>query len=276
MKQNRTVLVTGATGNQGGGTARALLDDGWEVRALVRDPDSVAARALAKAGAVLTPGNLDDAAAIERAVEGVYGVFSVQPLAVAPAELTAEVRRGSTLADAAAAAGVQHFVYSSVGGAERATGIDHFETKARIERHLAATSLATTTLRPTFFMNNLLGYADMTGERLMELPVDPGKPMQMIATSDIGRIAAAVLAQPEKYLGAQLEIAGDSLTFEQIAAIYQKVTDVPTRLVPQPIQDRMFEWFAESGYQADLDALRSDFPWLQRFDTFLRNAIAHN
>ncbi|AZM50511.1 NmrA-like family domain-containing protein 1 [Streptomyces sp. WAC 06738] len=274
MEDSKTVLVTGATGKQGGGTARALLAGGWRVRALVRDPATEAARALAGAGAELAAGDLDDADSLQRAAEGAYGVFSVQPLAVTDAELDVEVRRGTAVADAAEAAGVRHFVYSSVDGAERATGIDHFESKARIEAHLDGTSLPTTILRPVFFMDNLLWYADAVDERVLSLPVVPDRPMQMIAASDIGRIAAAVFDRPQIHLGARLAIAGDALSFEQVARIYQHATGVPTRLDPQPREERMYQWFAESGYQADLDALRADFPWLQRFDAFLRAATA--
>jgi uncharacterized protein YbjT (DUF2867 family) len=120
---------------------------------------------------------------------GVHGVFSVQALAYEPATLAAEVRQGKAVADAAKATGVKHLVYSSVGGAERHTGIDHLESKAEIERHILALDLPATVLRPVFFINNLLHYADAEGERLMSLPVKPDKPMQLIASDDIGYAA---------------------------------------------------------------------------------------
>ncbi|WP_255268191.1 NmrA family NAD(P)-binding protein [Actinomadura madurae] len=102
-----------------------------------------------------------------------------------------EVRQGqAAVADAAKATGVKHLVYNSVGGAERHAGIDHFESKAEIERHILALDLPATVLRPVFFMNNLLHYADAEGERLMSLPVKTDKPMQLIASDDIGYIAA--------------------------------------------------------------------------------------
>ncbi|MEL7977039.1 NmrA/HSCARG family protein [Isoptericola sp. F-RaC21] len=273
MRPSKIVLVTGATGRQGGGAARALLADGWHVRALVRDLDVAPAHALARAGATLVRGSLDDPESLARAVDGADGVFSVQPLAVTKEELATEVRRGIAVADAARAAGVAHLVYSSVDGAERSTSVDHFESKARIEQHLAATFPSATILRPVFFMDNLLGYADAAGQRVLELPVIPGRPMQMIAAADIGRIAAAAFADPEVYLGARLAIAGDAVSFDEVAAIYQRVTGIPTRLVATPIEERMYEWFAEDGYQADIAALRADFPWLQRFDAFLHDAL---
>ncbi|MBA8957556.1 uncharacterized protein YbjT (DUF2867 family) [Actinomadura namibiensis] len=232
-----------------------------------------AARELEGLGVTLVAGDLDDAGSLRRALEGAHGVFSVQPLAYEPETLAAEVRRGVAVADAARDAGVRHLVYSSVGGAERGTGIGHFESKAEIERHVRALGLPATILRPVFFMDNLLHYADATGERVMELPVLPDRPMQMIASDDIGRIAAAAFAAPAEFVGAELEIAGDEPSFARVAEIYHRVTGVPTRLVPLPIEERMFEWFAEDGYRADLGALRGRFPGLLTFEGFLTRRL---
>ncbi|MBC3984792.1 NmrA/HSCARG family protein [Streptomyces sp. AC536] len=269
-----TVLVTGATGNQGGATARALLARGRTVRALVRDPDKPAALALRKLGAELVRGDLNDAGSLRAAMAGVDGVFSVQPLAYEPETLATEVRQGKAVADAALDAGVAHLVYSSVGGAERHTGIGHFETKAEIERHILALGLPATILRPVFFMDNLLHYADARGERVLELPVRPERPMQMIASEDVARFVDAAFTDPGRYLGRQLEIAGDELTFTDVARVYERVTGTPTRLVPLPIEERMFAWFAEEGYRADIPSLRALRPELLTFEEFLRARLA--
>ncbi|WBB63595.1 NmrA/HSCARG family protein [Streptomyces sp. WMMC500] len=273
MSNTQTVLVIGATGNQGGATARELLARGRQVRALVRDPDKPEARELADRGAELVRGDMDDAASLRRAMAGVHGVFSVQALAYEPETLAAEVRQGKAVADAAKEAGIRHFVYSSVGGAERETGIDHFESKAEIERHILALQLPATVLRPVFFMNNLLHYADAAGERLMELPVKPDKPMQMIASDDIGFFAAAAFDDPEHYVGRQIELAGDEITFPEVAEVYERVTGVATRFTALPIEERMFEWFAEDGYQADIHALRQVHPALMTFEEFLSGRL---
>ncbi|MFF5719504.1 NmrA/HSCARG family protein [Streptomyces buecherae] len=269
-----TVLVTGATGNQGGATARALLARGRTVRALVRDPDKPAALALRKLGAELVRGDLNDAGSLRAAMDGVDGVFSVQPLAYEPETLATEVRQGKAVADAARETGVAHLVYSSVGGAERRTGIGHFETKAEIERHILALGLPATILRPVFFMDNLLHYADATGERVLELPVRPDRPMQMIASEDVARFVDAAFTDPDRYLGRQLEIAADELTFTDVAQVYERVTGTPTRLVPLPIEERMFAWFAEEGYRADIPSLRELQPELLTFEAFLRARLA--
>jgi uncharacterized protein YbjT (DUF2867 family) len=204
---------------------------------------------------------------------GVHGVFSVQALAYEPATLATEVRQGKAVADAAKAMGVEHLVYSSVGGAERHTGIDHFESKAEIERHILALDLPATILRPVFFMNNLLHYADAEGERLMSLPVKPDKPMQLIASDDIGFFTAAAFNDPQEYIGRQIELAGDEATFPQVAEIYERVTGIPTRFEALPIEERMFEWFAEEGYQADIPALRRLHPALMSFEDFLSRRL---
>src|SRR4051812_4292432 len=123
----RLILVSGATGQQGGAVARSLLKRGFPVRALIRDLEKSEARALAEGGAELVRGDLEDRSSLERALEGVYSVFSVQNFYEGGYE--GEVRQGETLADAAKAAGVQHVVYSSVGSAHRETGIPHFDSK---------------------------------------------------------------------------------------------------------------------------------------------------
>ncbi|MDW5327436.1 NmrA family NAD(P)-binding protein [Plantactinospora sp. KLBMP9567] len=146
----RIILVTGATGNQGGAVVDALLDDGgWAVRALTRDPAGARARALAARGVDVRAGNLADAGSLRPALAGVHGVFGVQNSRTAGPE--GEVRQGRTLIDAAVAAGVRHLVQTSVGGVDRVRGIPHFDTKWRIEQHLRDTSLDWTILRPTTF-----------------------------------------------------------------------------------------------------------------------------
>ncbi|MGW4408710.1 NmrA family NAD(P)-binding protein [Nonomuraea sp. NPDC004702] len=268
----RTVLVTGATGNQGGAVARTLLARGWTVRALVRDPASDAAQALAALGATLAKGDLDDPASLRTAMTGVHGVFSVQALAVTEEELAREVRQGVAVANLAAGLGVAHLVYSSVGGAERDTGIEHFASKWAIERHVAELGLRATVLRPAFFMTNLLYYAEPAGdERVIALPF---RRMQLVAPEDIAHFAAEAFERPAEYAGRALEIASDELTGAEIAEVYQRVTGTPTRFEQTaPGGERMYEWFLESGYQADIAALRARHPGLRTFESFLRDRL---
>lgn len=274
----KTVLVLGATGQQGGAVARELLARDWAVRALVRDPGKDAARALAAAGADLVQGDLDEPASLKAAVDGAYGVFSVQGGESGPA---AETAQGKAITAAAAEANVEHFVYTSVGGAERDSGIPHFECKWDIEQHLGGYDLPATVLRPVFFMDNFRAFLGPKREGdslVLRIAVHPDVKLQMISTSDIGRIVADVFDHKADYVGKDLEIAADELTPPEIAAVFQKVSGVPTRFEELPIEAlrsfsaetaQMFEWFNESGYAADIPRVRELFGPLATLDEWL-------
>jgi uncharacterized protein YbjT (DUF2867 family) len=148
----RLILVCGATGKQGGAVARSLLDRGFQVRGLTRNPQKPAAQALADQGAEVVQGDMEERSSMERALEGAYGIFSVQNFWETGYDR--EVQQGKTVADAAKAAGVEHFVYSSVGSAHRQTGLSHFESKWEVENHMRELDLRYTILRPVFFMQN--------------------------------------------------------------------------------------------------------------------------
>jgi uncharacterized protein YbjT (DUF2867 family) len=158
MNNTQSVLVFGATGQQGGSVARALLHRGWRVRALVRDPFSAGAVALAARGAELVVGTFEDRAAMRSAMAGVDGVFSVQPSSPGGTVTDEqEVRYGITIADLAVECGVKHLVYSSGSAAgETPTGVAHYDTKAEIERHIRRLPLAATIVRPATFMELLV------------------------------------------------------------------------------------------------------------------------
>lgn len=280
MTEKKTALVTGASGGQGGAVARALLERGWQVRAFVRNPDKEESRAMAELGAELVRGDLDDADSLRAAVAGVQGVYSVQAADFADPHSGVEVRQGIAVADAVKAAGVPHLVYSSVGGAERNSGIAHFETKAEIERHIRSAGVPATILRPVFFMENFpyMVPAAENGERVAALAMDADKELQMIALPDIGRIAADAFDNPEEFLGREIEIAGDELTVSEIAEVFTRVDGVPTRFTRQPIEElreeaeeaaNMFDWFNNEGYRADIPALRERHPGLLTLEEWL-------
>jgi uncharacterized protein YbjT (DUF2867 family) len=151
------ILVTGATGKQGGATARRLLAGGWSVRALVRDPAAPAATALAAAGARLVRGDFDDPASLPPALDGATAVFGIPPVAFGPAgpERDLEVARGRALIDAAAAAGIEHVVFSTV--ASYSAQPPDLTGKTLIERYLHDHIALPTVLRPVRFMTNYLG-----------------------------------------------------------------------------------------------------------------------
>jgi uncharacterized protein YbjT (DUF2867 family) len=280
MSDSRIIVVTGATGRQGGATARALLARGFQVRALVRDPDKPEALALKERGATLVRGDLEDPASLDRALHGVHGVYSVQTF-TGPDGFAGEVRQGKAVAQAAARAGVAHFVYSSVDGADRPGAVRHFETKGEIEKAVAHLGLPATVLRPTFFISNFQGLGPqwVDGELTLTLALDPRTKLQMITPEDIGAIAADAFDAPTDYLGRTVEIAADELTGPQMAEVFARAAGRPVRFVAQPIEQvrahneevaAMFDWFNTIGFRADLAALRTRHTNLTTLDDWAR------
>ncbi|WP_431279925.1 NmrA/HSCARG family protein [Leifsonia poae] len=261
-----TIAVVGATGKQGSATARELLAHGARVRALTRDIGSEAAQALVREGAEVVAADLDDLTSVRRAFDGASRVFGMATMAGVGPE--GETRHGVAFADAARDAGVGYLVYSSVGGAERHTGIPHFESKRRIEEHIVAIGLPATFVRPVFFMENLLGTSVEGGEVVVRLPVPDGIPLQMVAVRDVARVSAALLLHPD-LVGGAVEIAGDELTGSQIADVFGRQAGLPARYEAIPTTGfdadpkAMFDWFAgPSAYQADFEATRALDPQL--------------
>jgi uncharacterized protein YbjT (DUF2867 family) len=254
------VAVIGATGQQGGATARALIEAGVAVRAVVRDPKTPPAQQLASAGAELTVADLEDPATLSRAFDGAARVFAMTTMQ-AGRGTAGETADGIAIADAAKAAGIEHLVYSSVGGAERHTGIPHFESKRRVEEHIESIGLSATFVRPTFFYENLLRQPpDSDGDTIVvHLPLVDGVPLQMVAVDDIGKVAAAALIDPSRVPSGAVEIAGDELTGTQIAEAFGAQAGQPGRFDALPIdaigdddQRAMFSWFTKlPAYQAD-------------------------
>ena len=192
MANERTVLITGATGKQGGATARALAGKGFKIRAMTRKPESDAAKAIAReTGADLVQGDLNDPASLKNALNGAWGVFAVQN--TWEAGVAGEEEQGKRIANLAKEAGVQHYVYTSVGSAHRKTGIPHFDNKFRIEDTVRSLKFPShVILRPVFFMENLTSPWFLNGDNLYAA-LAPTTRLQMIAVDDIGRIRRACL-----------------------------------------------------------------------------------
>ncbi len=276
----QTILVTGATGQQGGAAARHLLKEGWKVRALVRDANKPAAQALAKQGVELVKGDLYDRVSVDVALKDVYGAYSVQNFWLKDVGYNGEVRQGTMLADAAKAAGVRHFIYSSVGAAHRGMGQAHFASKWEIEQHIQKFQLPYTILRPVAFMDNYKWQRpQILNGTFTGWGLPPSKTLQLIAVDDIGAFVALAFANPEQFLGRTIELAGDELTIPQIAATFTSVIGRPVQLVepttpegasPTAEQIAMFQFFNGKGYDADIPALRSIYPELQTFEEYLR------
>lgn len=281
------VLVIGATGQQGGAAARHLLERGRAVHALVRDEGAPKAKALHEAGATLVTGDLDDPASLSTAMRDVSGVFLVLTMMegprISPEGVIAEERRGKSVVDLAAEAGVEHLVYSSLGGAGAGSGIPYYESKTAIEERIHERGLPATILRPVSFMDNFATYnrpAMLDGELVLSLAVRPELPMQMIAVRDIGAFAAIAFERPREFLGRTLDIAGDALTPPQIAETFGSVTGLPARSRQTPIEQlrafdtqlaQMFTYFNEHpSPMADFPSLREVHPELMSLETWLR------
>ena len=270
QNSDRTVLVTGATGRQGGAVIRHMLPKGWKLRALTRNVDGHSARELARQGIEMAQGDLEDPASLTHAVQGVYGIYSVQDFWAVGAKR--EVQQGKNLADAAKKSGAQHLVYSSVGGAERETGIPHWESKWEIEKYIRSLGLPATVLRPVTFMEGY--YIDQVEIGILKGKladaVRADKPYQTIATDDIGAFAALAFERPKEFIGMELEIAGSELTYLEAAKVFSRVLGKPVKFqkLPLPLVRivlgkefySMFRWFNESGYKADILGLKRKYP----------------
>jgi uncharacterized protein YbjT (DUF2867 family) len=268
MTESENILVTGATGKQGGAVARELLARGYRVRAMTRHSDGEAGQALAELGAEVVRGDLDDPASLADAVKGVWGVFSVQNTWEAGVER--EEEQGKRFARISKEAGVQHFVYSSVGSADRNTGIPHFENKWRVEETVRSLGFPSyTILRAVFFMENFLTLWFKPGldEGKLTVGIKPTTVLQMIAVRDIGKYGAWAFDNHEALNGRALDIAGDAQTMPETAGIIGAAAGREIEFVSTPIEEVrkfsedyaiMLEWFDAVGYNVNIKRLSQE------------------
>jgi len=266
MSQELTVVIIGSTGKQGGAVARGVLERGHKVRAVTRDTNSSQAKSLASAGATLVAGSLEDTAALTQALEGATSLFAM----TTPSGGTdAETRQGVAAADAAKAAGV-HLVFTSVGSANRRTGIPHFESKYEVEKHIAKVSVRATILAPVAFMENLFFIKEQLAKGIYAAALPPARALAQVAVADIGAVAVRVLGDAGRFTGKRFDLASDELTGNDAMAILARVTgrpfsyyQVPLDVIRQRMGEdavKMYEWFDRVGFAVDRAALRREFP----------------
>jgi uncharacterized protein YbjT (DUF2867 family) len=265
MTEGKTILVTGATGQQGGAVARKLLAKGRKVRVLTRTPEK--AKELASQGAEVIPGDFEDRESLREAIRGAEGVFLIgTPFEKGP---KAEVEQGKSAVMACWKFGAPHIVYSSVSGANLGTGIPHFESKARVESAIRETGQPYTILRPVWFMENFTSpWLYPSIERgVLSTPVRPDRKLQMIALDDIGEFASEAFLRPKEFLGKEIDLAGDELTMEEITAQlsctmnralrYEQIPEDKAEAAVGEDFALMYRWFNRQGYQVDIEELRN-------------------
>ncbi|MBN3940734.1 NmrA/HSCARG family protein [Nostoc sp. NMS9] len=287
MSQDRTVLVFGATGQQGGSVADALRSNGWRVKALVRDTNTPKTEALVAQGIELVRGELADRQSLQTAMADAYGVFSVQPSSGQGAAYNVtdedEIRYGKAVADIAVANGVHHLVYSSVNAAgPTLTGMGHFDTKIEIEEYIRGLDILSTVIRPSAFMEILTLPGMGLDKGAFTFFMRPDQPMQFIAVEDIGKIVAGIFAVPAKFGSQSIEIAGDTVTGAELAEKFSRTAERPITYHRFP--DSLLEQDAFLGGlarlidqgrlagNADIASLREEFPGLLTMDEWLAGA----
>lgn len=286
---DRIILVTGATGLQGGSVARHLLGSpGYAVRALTRDRSSRAARSLAAAGAKLVQGDLGDPESLERALDGCHGAFGVTNFWEHQEE---EYDHGKNLADAAAAAGIEHLVLStlpSVAKVDPSLDVPHFETKARVERYARELGIPVTFVHVAFYYENFLDYfvPRRQGDGTFEFGFPQGDtPLAAVAVEDLGGLVEGILNDRERFVGTTVGAVGDDRPPAAYADVMSRV--LGERVAYGHIRREVFAAFdfpgADDlanmfefnrlhvpGRQGDLDLSRKLHPGLQSFDTWMQ------
>ena len=274
----RVILVAGATGTQGGAVARELNARGYRVRGLTRNPGSERSRALTALGIEMVEGDFDDAESLDRALTGAYGAFSVQQYRGVGVD--GEIRQGKAFADAAKRAGVQHFVYTSVAKAPLNTGVPQFESKLLLENYIQSLDIPFTIIRPASFMASFDGYREDAENGQISGPLPASLERVFIAPQDIGRFAAEAFGHPEEWLGRIEAIAGQRISYAEVAASMGRVLGHPVRYYQIPWDEYTAtaaptaiareSWYLENTDPVDVDALRAEYPWLMTLEAYLR------
>ena len=281
MSEGKPILVFGATGQQSGSVATAHLKAGWPVRALVRTSASPKSAALREAGVEIVQGTFADADVIRAAMEGVHGVFSVQPSSPnGTVSDESEVRFGIAIADLAVESSVEHLIYTSVGAVgDEPTGMGHFDSKARIEAHVRTLPITATIVRPVTFMEMVVMPGFGLDEGRFNFFAKPDQSMQLLAVEAIGKFVAAIFADPARSSGKTFEIASDTVTGRDLEAVFTEAARRPIAyarfpnevLTATPFLGRLTALLDEGPLagHADLDALREINPEMQSFRSWL-------
>ena len=267
------VLLIGVTGGTGGNALAGFLEQGvTNLRAITRkiDPNRHSLSKMLDAGVELVEANLDDENSLEAAFAGISAVYCHATSKDSAKPDPLEVERAKRVAQVAKKADIKHFVYNSAGGADRNSGISHIEQKYKVEQILKQAGLPTTMLRACLFMEEF--WKKYTRPSILKgvfrFSIQPDKPLHLITTKDMGRVAAYVMKNPSKYIGQEIELAGDVLTPKQLAEAFSKAQGSPvvykeTRawiflLLMRKELYELIQWYRTKGYQANVKHLREE------------------
>lgn len=229
------IVVCGATGRQGGAVVRHLIAEGWKVRGLTRDPTSAKAEPLARSGAEVVKADMADRPSLDRAFAGAYGVYNVQNPMTSGFE--GEVEQGKTVADAARAANVRHVVYGAAGIGKR-TGVPSWDTKVEVEEHMKRAGLPLTVLRPNAFMELMTDkayYPPVAIWHVMVKLMGAERNVPWLAVDDLGVIAARAFADPEQFIGREVQLASEVKSLAETRDIWSDVYGKQPSRYPMPV-----------------------------------------
>ncbi len=267
----RRILVTGATGQQGGSVIAALLDKGCELYGLTRHPSSERALELKAMGVKVVAGNLSDPYfhSLRKVFKMVDSVFLVGT----PFEtgVEGEVLQGLNTIDLAKETGIKHLVYTSVADADKQTGIPHFDSKFKVEQHLIQSGVPFTIIAPVFFYDNMMAPFTLPGLQHGQLAqaLPANIPLEGISVKNIGEFAGLILENPERFLGKRINIAGDELDGNRWAEVLSAASnkqigysEIPVEMLEQSSTDmaKMYRWFRSVGYDVNVNQLKREYP----------------
>lgn len=279
------VLLIGVTGGTGVNVVKGFLEQGiTNLRVITRkiDLERPSLLKINNAGVELIEANLDEEDSLTAAFSGVSAVYCHATAADSAIADPVEIERAKRVASSARKANIRHFVYNSSGGVERKSGISHIEQKYKVEQILKEFQLPTTMLRACLFMEEF--WKKYTRPSILKgtfaFSVQPDKPLHLITTKDMGRVAAYVIKNSHQYLGREIELAGDVLTPKQMAEAFSQVQgvkviykEIPAWIFILLFRKQLFDliqWYRHQGYHADVKHLREEFPGLlTTFSEFL-------
>ncbi|MEP0912351.1 NmrA/HSCARG family protein [Leptolyngbya sp. GB1-A1] len=271
------VLLIGVTGRTGSNAVKGLLEQNvTDLRAVTRkvDLERPSLLKLHNSGVELIEADLDDESSLKAAFTGISAVYCHGTAADSAKPDSQEIARAERVAQAARQANIRHFVYNSAGGVDRNSGIPHIEQKHQVEQILKQANLPTTMLRACLFMEEF--WKQYTRPSILKgsfsFAVQPDKPLHLITTKDMGRVAAHVMKHRSQYVGQAIELAGDVLTPKQMAeafsraqgspVIYKEISPWVFLLLFRKSLFDLIQWYRKQGYQADVLRLREAFPGL--------------